>query len=93
MLCELVEQLVQKSLAVMMSPSSLTTNCMTSQLLKSKCSDSMVNNNDCSRRQSSVSISSIKSGHFSALPSNPSVSMGDTSEIATNPRGNYFELI
>lgn len=59
------------------------------------CTSSMVNKdyfdlNNYSRRESCVSVSSIKSGYFSALASNPSVSMGDTSQIAANAKGNHF---
>ncbi len=87
---QLVEQLVQKSLAVMMNPAFPS---MTSKLLENisnnvMCSPSLVNKNNYSRRESCLSIKSIKSGHFSALPSNPSNSMSDTSEIANYGRGN-----
>ncbi len=71
---------------------------MTSKLLENisnnvMCSPSLVNKNNYSRRESCLSncsIKSLKSGHFSALPSNPSNSMSDTSEIANYGRGNHF---
>ncbi len=89
---QLVEQLVQKSLAVMIHP---TLPSMTSKLLENlsnnvMCSPSLVNKNNYLRRESCLSNCSIKSGHFSALPSNPSSSMNDSSELANYGRGNHF---